>query len=266
MWLLLIVVWLLPYAIADAGHITIQVDTRTQVAADLVLCSITMVNRGDEAAADVQAHVELAGRQVVSPLLPQLPAAATKSWTARLDGSGLGQGRHPILIKIHYADANGYPFTALAHAVCVRGSDLEPGLEAGADELALGTKGKARLTLVNPMEAAYSVRVTLALPRELSTTTASRELEIGAQGRERVHFDIENVSALAGSAYQALAFVSYRDKGLETFEVVKVPIRVVGSTGFVKQYRLVLLIALAVLVGLFLGAQLRRRPSSRSPR
>jgi len=199
----------------QAGFIRIRSDARAEIISNRVVAGVALVNQGDETARSISVSAAFQNRSISGPtggsLTPNDPL------DVRLDLGPLPEepGVYPIVFKIHYADGNLYPFSALAFHLWAS-PDYEippPVLLAMVQPLSLSNKGSLKLKLKSLAHSPLDVNVSLHLPDELSCDTPELNLLL-APGRDRtVAFPVVNFSGRPGSQYTILVVLSYRQEG-----------------------------------------------------
>ncbi len=177
--------------------------------------NITLTNFGDEPAYDVQLSLDLpAGFSKQSAFVgvaePGVPY--TQSFRLTADDSVLS-GTYIAVLKVHYADANAYPFSTVGPVVMRYIESTPLTLMAEMSTVNLSSSGgsakKMVLTVANLDDVPHIVSVRLHIPDELKAQTYSGELEVGAKSSVTKDFQIESFGALAGSSYIVLASLDY---------------------------------------------------------
>lgn len=241
---------------------TISLDVRTQagVRQGVLSASVSAVNRGSESAHNLQVKIEGPGFSWESPLQPRLPVQRTHVATCRQVLGKLPPGRHPLVVRVHYTDANQYSFSALSVATFAFGKDAGPGivgiLEPGAR---MQSRGRMDLSLKNMEDRDKRLSVRLHLPQELTPEPALLEKRLGPLEEARIRFRVRNFSALAGSTYPVYATLEYEQDGRRHTAVAAGVLQVEAGRP-VQKYRWILAGAfLALLAAFILWNALARR-------
>ena len=112
--LFLLLLLVAPTAVS-AGTISLVLATRVVAGAAGLRVELDLNNRGDEAALNVVPMVEFQGRvgeaPAIAALQPSLPQ--TIVFDVPLTGGTMPQGVWPLLVRLRYTDAAGYPFEAV---------------------------------------------------------------------------------------------------------------------------------------------------------
>ena len=125
------------------------------------------------------------------------------------------QGVYPVVVIIHYSDANGYPFSAL---LCRTFSlhQNEPVAEIFGEmtPATLSKKGKIKLTLKNTGKSEIKTSTTLIAPKEFKISQEKQQTAVLSKAVKKLSFPVENFSALTGSQYQIYAISEYEQNGI----------------------------------------------------
>ena len=241
---------------ASASYIRLQTTLTTKVTDNILKVSVSAVNQGDEPAYNVQAMVQVGEKKILGQKMQELGVNRIYAAQASFNLSHKKPGEHPIVIAMHYADANLYPFSALTcQTFNYKAEDLPIEIIGSMPSTSLWKKGKVRLTLKNLGKSEKAVLTRLVAPREL--TAAEEAVEISLPPRAVVHldFEIENFSALEGSTYQVYAISEYEKSNLRQTSITPGIVKIVETrTIFGLSYNLILGL-LAVLVLFFVVAQ-----------
>lgn len=102
-------------AAVSAGTISLVLATRLVPGPASLRVELDLINRGDEAALNVVPMVEFQGRVGEAPAIAALqPALAqTVVFELPLTGQTTPKGVWPLLVRLRYTDAAGYPFEAV---------------------------------------------------------------------------------------------------------------------------------------------------------
>jgi len=202
---------LLTASTVAAGTISIRSSIQAERRGGDLLLAVELGNAGDQAAHQVQALLEVAGDRFAGPVHQQIAPEATRTERWQIPLSGKAPGRHPILLSVHYADANGYPFTALASAIFTIDHDVVSQLSARflTPSLNLVAGAATSLELVNLSRQPLQLNLRLIGPRELRLRPERARQQLGPQQRAEVNVRLENLSALTGSRYPIFAVVEY---------------------------------------------------------
>lgn len=264
--LLLVVLCVLGLAgTAQAGTISLQITTRTMVRQGLLSLELSVLNRGDEAARNLQAEGLGPGQGVRSALVVLLPPGQKAGLRLSWPLPDRARGRHAVAVRVQYQDLNEYPFSALAWGYYWLGRDTASPLAVRAPAVQLAGSAEAALLLKNPLPRPLKVGVQVFAPQELSARAEPPALELPARGQGRVVVRLRNFSGLPGGRYQVLVLLGSRQEGLASVKAVPLMVSLVAEPGFWRRTRWWWALgALALLLAAGLGWWLaRRRPRGR---
>ena len=162
---------------ASASFIRLDTSVATDIEKNSLGLKISVSNKGDEPAHDVQAEIVIGKEVYFSHKQPTLEIARTLHFNQSYPAKIENQGVYPVIVIIHYSDANGYPFSAL---LCRTFSNHQnaPVAEIFGEmaPVTLSKKGKIKLTLKNTGKSEIKTTTTLIAPKEfkISRSTLSR--------------------------------------------------------------------------------------------
>ncbi|HLK09812.1 MAG TPA: hypothetical protein VKW76_00355 [Candidatus Binatia bacterium] len=243
------------------GAITIRLDAETTVAAAATTLRLTATNAGGETARHIAPEVTWLDRPRPAEAVAALDPGGRQRWDLALPPAPAA-GAFPLVIRVRYADANGYPLSALlVHLVRTPGAPAGP-VRAGLVAGPVTTFGTARLRLEDPGPRAVAGRVVVALPAELTTDPESQPAQVPAQGHVELPLVVQNASALVGSAYPMYALFEYDWEGVHQAVVGEATLRVAAASAAGRGVPLAVGTA-ALLATLALFAVLWRRDARR---
>ena len=104
---------------ASASYISLKTTVNTSVEKDVLKVRVTAVNKGDEGAHNVQAEMRLGKRVILAPKRQELGVDAAYRAAAEFDLKLKAPGQYPMVVIMHYTDANQYSFSALSVPIFV---------------------------------------------------------------------------------------------------------------------------------------------------
>jgi hypothetical protein len=199
---------------AAAGTIALSAGIRAQLAGERLAVEVELANAGDQVAEHVQGRIEVAGLLRVGPAHPRLAQDQRLVDRFAFDLAGRSPGDYPIVLQVHYADANAYPFTALATAIFRLGAAPETAVTVRWEpsDFELAGVSSTALELANLSGRHQRARIRVVAPRELRVKPERTSLALAARARSRVPVELANLSALAGSRYPLFAVVEWQDR------------------------------------------------------
>jgi hypothetical protein len=215
---------------AWAGKISLETQIQLSAPGDILHATVSVTNHGDESAYNVQIKAESLNPPLQSLLQQTLPVGKTFSATFRQSIKNFPPGRYPLLLRILYADANMYPFSAPATSSFIHGQDAVPDLLGIFEHTQIGRNGRLLLKLKNPGELSKRVHIRLFLPQELSAENPAQEIELAPRQETSLRFPVHNFSALEGSTYAVFAVLEYDQGGLH-YSTLAPGTVTIGSSG-----------------------------------
>lgn len=213
-----------------AATITIELNAEGRLE-NGVAFTLSAKNTGNEAAHDVEPEVAYEGKTTRGDALATLEPNTSHEWKFAL-AAPPGTGTYPVVVRLRYADANGYPLSALLvhlqRTAGARSGPARPTLTSGP----VSRFGNAKLVIENPGPQPIAGRLTLVLPTEFQTDPENQPAQVPAQGRNEMTLVFQNAGALPGSAYPIYATFEYDQDGIHHAVVSNTTVNVViGSTG-----------------------------------
>lgn len=247
---------LLPAALvraADANVISIETGTTINISGTRAQVIVTTANRGDEAAHNVKAGMEIGGRQFSGRLKETLSPREQYSEEFNAELEFKKPGRYPVVVNIDYTDANLYPFSALSATYINYGESLNARVAGMVAPVTLAKNGRINLTVNNldAVERKFHFRV--IAPKEIVVTNPEGEIAVASGTEKKVSLDIRNISALPGSSYPVFALLGYEDDKYYYSTINTGIITVVRNKSLLDAYQWPLLIVLAVLVAIVIA-------------
>jgi hypothetical protein len=215
---------------AWASYISLNTIVTANVEKDVLKVSLKVTNQGDESAFNVQAEVRVEGKAVFARKETELGInqtyTADLTYDLKLDTPGI----YPLVLVMHYTDANNYPFSALTARTFTYGSQEMPSeLFGKISSKTFWKKGKINLTLKNVGKSAIEAKTYLVSPKEITVEDEFINVSLPPKGSKGVSFKVNNFSALSGSSYQIYAIAEYEKEGIHQTSVTPGIIKVKES-------------------------------------
>ncbi len=240
---------------AGASFISISSNLTVKVQKDQLKIELMAENKGDESAFSAQAEFRIGGKTYLAKKLNELPVGGNYRTEQMVKLAPGKAGVYPLLMVMHYADANQYPFSALsAHTYVYQNEAISP-VFGQLKSTAFMKEGEISLSLKNLSDKEVKVLTRLESPRELTVEGPVINLMIAPRSESSVSFKVKNFSALAGSTYQVFAVSETEDADLHYTSIAPASIRIKSSDGIMGLTQPVIMILLLVLVVFFIGAQ-----------
>lgn len=240
---------------AFASYISLNTSLTAKATDKELRAIVTSVNKGDEAAYSVQAVVQAGGRTVSGEKKSELPVNGRYEAMFNLPVEEKLPGVYPLVLTMHYADANQYPFSALTVQTYTYKNEPPPSEVFGRSSVGTFWKnGRIKLLIKNMSDQELSIKITLVTPRELIPAEKERSILIAPRAERRLELGLENFSALSGSTYQLFAILEYEMNGLHQTTVVPGLAKIVEShliLGLDYTYLVIILVGLVIAAVLF---------------
>lgn len=236
----------------------ISLETKLNVKAfyDNFTVNISSKNKGDESAFNVQAEIIVDGKKILLDKKDELKIGeiynANKVLRLNL-GKG---GEYPLILIIHYTDANQYPFSALtAKTFSYNSGPLIQDIFGKANKAAFEKEGKLEIILKNMSDKELTVNTSVFAPRELTVENNIQEIVMPAKSEKSAEFNVKNFSALNGSSYQVFAISSYEKDGIYRTSILPATISINESKTFMGVNYTVVAVVFAALAAIFALSQ-----------
>ncbi len=267
----IIVILLLLAPIATASFISMTTTVDTTMREDVALISVETKNFGDESAYNVQITIEVEDLKNSSETENVIGVRQAFETNLSLSLSSLDKpGTYPLIVRVDYTDANGYPFSAITPSTVAFRQSTSSDVFATLGESTMTEDGETlvRVKVRNLDTNPKTVQIHLVTPKELSTE-GGKTVELKGQSESEVSFRVKSFGALAGSTYAILAVVEYEnDLHYSSIARGTVKITKAGNILLDNWFLIVVLIVLvaAVVLYQFKGRWMiwKRKPSSES--
>lgn len=252
--MLLVIIGICP---ASASYISLNTTVTSKVEKDSLKVTVSTVNKGDESARNVQAEIRVGEDKYLDEKREEIGVNQIYTASAVYDLKNKKPGQYPLLIIMHYADANQYPFSALnAQTFSYKAKDLPSEIFGKIRTSTFWKKGKVELTLKNMGDSELSVSTKIIVPRELTVEKDSQENDIPSKSEKRLSFAVENFSALSGSSYQVFAVSEYEKDGLHRTSITPGMVKIEESRQILGISYTAVIVFIILLLFIFIVAQL----------
>jgi hypothetical protein len=255
----LILISLLVSSAASASFISLNTSLSSKVEGDRLKIVVASVNKGDESAFNVQAELRVGGKTILAEKQGELPIDSRYSAAAIFRLSLKKAGTYPLTLIMHYTDANQYPFSALTCQSFVYRREAISPVFGQLKSAAFSKEGTLSLTLKNSGGTTIKTVTSLVAPRELTVDEKAGEVVIPAKSEKKIGFNLKNFSALAGSTYQVFAVSESEDAEMHYTSIAPGTVKIVAEQAIFGLSSTLVIIALAILIVLFVGAQFFKR-------
>ena len=259
----IIVLFFLVYLglVSFASHIALSTTVAEKVVGDHLRISVSAVNKGDESAYNVRAEIRIGQQKLLAQKVPVLAVNETYQVQQEVKLNYRLPGEYPLIVTLRYADANLYPFSAVSCQTFLYKTKASPSEISGTiSSVTLDKKGKMKLTLNNKSGSRTDVSNFWVIPNELATKINYRKIKIPPRSARGVILELDNLSALDGSAYEIYAVSEYEKDNLHKTNITPGMVKIAGSKNIFGVNRLFLMAAAIILALFFVVAQFSKRP------
>jgi len=243
-----------------ASFISLKTTVTSVVEKDHLKVVISTVNKGDEPAYNIQAEVRVGDQKILGSKTQELginqPYQAEAVFPLRLTTPG----RYPMVLVMHYTDANQYPFSALNCQTFAYKMDAPPSELFGTlRPVSFWKKAETQLNVKNMGDAKITASVSLVVPRELTVDNGNFKLDIPAKSENSQRISISNFSALSGSDYQVFAAVEYEKDNMHYTSILPGVVKIVEAKTVMGINATFLIVAFILLVVVFVAFQVIKK-------
>lgn len=260
LWSLVFSLWsLVFFDLASASYISLNTTLTSKVEKNELKVMVSTINKGDESAYNVRAEIKMGGKEILSDKEPELPVNGIYRANFSVPLSLGKPGTYPLILIMHYTDANQYPFSALTVQTFAYGKEAPSPLFGQAKSTSFSKEGWLRLTLKNLGDREIKANTYLVAPRELTVEEEKLSLSISPKSEQSTRFRLKNFSALNGSTYQLFAVSEFEDQGLHHTSVAPGTVKIVAAQEIFGLSYTAIFIILGALLIIFVGSQFFRK-------
>lgn len=250
-------VLLLLIAPACASFIRFEPTLTLTIEGNVLKTTVSAVNKGDEPAFNVRAELLAEGKNIFLSKQEEVRRGMGYETGSSIELNALKPGKYPLILRLHYTDANQYPFSCLAgQTFLYRSKNLPDPIVGRIKTATFWARGKVDLRLKNLTDSELEVSTSLVTPKELAASQEEIKCVIPAGGEKSIIFTVSNFAALGVSGYQVYAIVEYKDRAV----LVPGKINIIEEKDFLGISYPFLVFILIILVIIFIGFQLGMLP------
>jgi len=238
----------------SASYITIQTTAETNSTGG----TINVTNNGDESAYQVQIISEVLDNTYTSEIKSELKVGETFSAKLPIDLSDKNAGTYPLLVTIHYQDANGYLFSALLSRLAENNVQGRSEITVELNDAEIKGSVKVPVKITNFGEETKEVSLSLFMSGEFDVKDNNKSVSVAPKSHKEVIFTVENFAARSGSAYSFFAVAEYDLQDVHYSALDSGGMRVLEKKNQLFDKRAII-IALVVIVIIFVVIQFKRK-------
>lgn len=243
---------------AMATKIVMVVKTSVTINDKSVDVRLEVSNKGDEDSLVVTPFLTLAGVETGLEAAPYIAFKGGRIWGHSFPISDLAVsegGTYPLIVRLHYHDANMYPYSVVNAMSVQIGESLPNDVPIEGEMIAeqVTEEGTLALRLKNTGLSPLEAQLTMVSPTELMLVGDSGTLNIPVGEEKHISYTIKNNGSLPGSNYNVLAIIEYsisRQHGVVILE------EGVAITNYISNKKRTLIIASAGFIVLLFFAVL----------
>jgi hypothetical protein len=247
-----------------AGYIRLDTEVTSVVEKGELKVSITLTNRGNEAAYNLQGEIDTGGNPVPIGKKEELAIDESCRVVSLLDLSPGKPGSYPLTVTVSYRDSNGHPFSSVTCTTFVYEKEPLPLIFGQIEAITFSRKAALTLTLNNLDETELATSTRLVVPREVTAEGEAQECLVPPRSKTSLLFHVKNFNALAGSTYP-IFFVTEFEKGEEHHTEISQGSISVSEWNFFEEYRYYLVALIILLLFFFILLQFVKRGSVEAP-
>lgn len=241
------------YSSALASFISLNTTVTAKVVGSQLKVLVSAVNKGDEPAYSVQAELQVGDKKILAEKKEKVEIDGDYKGYAAFNLNLINPGQYPLIVVMHYADANQYPFSALTIPVFnFKAEDVPVEIFGRMRSATFWKEGQLGLTLKNSGNTTINAKTNLVVPQELTVQNNQQDIAIAGRASAHTSFNIENFSALSGSTYQVYAVSEYDKDGRHHTVITPGMIKIVEKRNILGLDYQYLLIFLVILVMVFI--------------
>ena len=244
---------------ALAGKLVMDVSCQTLVEEGRIRALLTVANKGDEAALNIQAQAPGLYPVPESRLLPRLEPGQEAGLELWLDRPGSLPGSYVRVVLVNFQDLNNHPFSAPAEVRFSLGKEAELPVLVRAGPVAFADRRVVRVLLHNQGSEPLELKLGVVAPRELSAAQPRSPIRLEPGGAKSICFDLWNLSGLAGSNYPVMLVLEGQPGGLHAARAVKIMALLEPRQNPIMAHLEWWLAAIGACLGLLLAAQFTAR-------
>jgi hypothetical protein len=241
-----------------AGYIRLDTEVTSVVEKEGLKVSITLTNRGDEPAYDLQGETETGDKHMPIRDKEELAVNETYSVESLLDLDPGKPGSYPLIVTVSYRDGNGHPFSSVTCTTFAYEKEPLPRIFGQIKPATFSRKAELTLTLKNLDKNELRTSTRLIVPREVTAEGEAKECLVPPRSEESLHFHVKNFSALPGSRYPIFSVTEF-DKGEMHHTEISQGSIFITEWDFFEEYRNYLVALITVLLIFFILLQFVKR-------
>ena len=244
-----------------AGYISLTSSLSSEVTPPLIKARLSLKNNGDEAAYSIQAEFLAGDKRWLSGMIPKIDVDQTLEIEYVEEIQSAKTGVYPLIAKIHFKDAGGYPMMAVVVNPYTYKEATRSQIFGILEDLSLAKNGALNLQMTNRGYDDLSLDVNIYTPDELSVKPARSQFLLGSRSKRDEKFKLGNFSALTGAVYPVWAVIEYEAMDQHFTHICSARVEIVASVSFFQKYWRLCLGLAAFMIFVFIWINLKKRRS-----
>ena len=242
-----------------ASYISLNTTLTSSIKDKTLVISGSTINKGDESAHNVKAEIKVKDKDIMSNKISELKVNGTYTFEEKFNLNLDKPGTYPVILTIHYTDANQYPFAALSCQTFSYKKDVVAPIFGQLGSITISKEGKIKFALKNFSDKNIKTKTVLVTPRELSVQNSLVQMDLAPKYEGSVDFFVKNFSALNKSTYQVYAVSETEDESAHYTSISQGIIKVIEiKTIFGLNYTIIISL-LVILIAVFFAAQFLKK-------
>ena len=252
--------WIVLTAQAALGGVSLKTSAACHLSGERLEVAVTVINVGNEAAANVGITVRLGDAFTKSPAGSELKPGGSLTGRVPLKVNLTRPGTYVVEVLVDFTDRTGRPFSAVAYALLAYEETAAAMIFPQPGRAVVRDAGVLRFEVINVDPGSRQAVVRLVLPRELSATEPKQTISLSGREKKAVIFALKNFAALEGALYPVLALVEYEEGGRHYAAVGESRVQVLGEEKFFKKHQKALMALAILLILIVILIQIFRSP------
>lgn len=239
-------------SLLSAENIILTSSLTCEVTLPVLKAKLYLRNDGAAAAYNIQVRFHTTDKQWLSKVFPKLEAdqELTIEYLEKLELEK--KGIYPLIVKIHFKDAGGYPMTTVIVNPYTYEEITSPNLYGKLEKLALSNSGELRLDITNTGYDDLNLDINIFVPDEISVQQTQTQLSLIGRSKMDFRFALKNFSALAGAIYPVWAIIEYEREDKHFTSVCSGEIEIIRSENIFKKFWWLWLSLAGTIIALFI--------------
>lgn len=240
-----------------ASQITLETSITPNYFNNTLETEITIASKGDESAFNIAPVLVVNDEEYNIQPTDQIAPGKSITLHQRINVR-LTEGTYPVLLKISYADANGYIFQVIAATTFNIGDGTSSRLMIDADNIRISKAGNLVIHLKNEENSPIDGKIKYFLPSGLSSQESEELIYLHPGGDLKLNLFIKKESALPGSTYYLYLVGGYDIDGEHYTQISPVMITVPLDMGdYTPLISKLIVVVFVILLAIYIYYKIR---------